>query len=56
MLVIVPPDGLYEPFFEAVDKPVDDEAGPLVFGGQPDAERIVEGATEHVIMIPVPMA
>ena len=53
MLIILPPDGLYEHFFEAVGKPVDDGGGPLVFGGQPDVERIIEGAAEQAIEMPV---
>ena len=56
MLVSQTPRGLYEHFFEKVGKPVDDEAGPLVFEDQPDVGRIVEVAAEYGIEIPFPIA
>ncbi len=56
MLVSQTPGGLYEHFFEEVGKPVDDEAGPLVFEDQPDVGRIVEVAAKYGIEIPVPIA
>ena len=56
MLVSQTPGGLYEHFFEKVGKPVDDEAGPLVFEDQPYVGRIVEVAAKYGIEIPVPIA
>jgi mannose-6-phosphate isomerase-like protein (cupin superfamily) len=56
MLVSQTPGGLYEHFFEEVGKPVDDEAGLLVFEDQPDVERIVKVAAEYGIEIPVHIA
>jgi len=56
MLATQTPGGLYERFFEEVGKPVDSEAGPLVFEKQQDMERIVKVAAEHGIEIPSPIA
>jgi hypothetical protein len=56
LLVIQTPGGLYEHFFEEVDKPVDDEEGPLGFEQQPGVGRIVKVATEYGIEIAVPIA
>jgi quercetin dioxygenase-like cupin family protein len=52
MLVTQTPGGLYERFFEEVGRPVEGEAGPPDFEELPDAERIVEVATEYGIEIP----
>jgi cupin domain len=56
MLLTQTSGGLYELFFEKVDKAVDGEAGPLVFKEQPDMGRIVEVAAEYGIEIPPPIA
>jgi hypothetical protein len=56
MLVTQTPGGLYERFFEEVGKPVDSEAGPLVFEKQQDMGRIVKVAAEYGIEIPPPIA
>ena len=56
ILVSQTPGGLYERFFEEVGKAMDGEAEPLVFKEQPDVGRIVEGAAEHGIEIPVSIA
>ncbi len=56
LLVTQTPGGLYERFFEEVGKPVDDEAGPLVFEDQPDGGRTVEVAAEYGIEITKPIA
>ena len=56
MLMSQTPGGLYERFFEAVGKAVDDDGGPFVFAHQPDVGRVVEVAAEYGIEIPVPIA
>ncbi len=56
MLVSQTPGGLYERFFEAVGKPVEGEARPLVLEDNADMGRIVEVGAEHGIEIPVPIA
>ena len=56
MLMSQTPGGLYERFFEAVGKAVDDDGGPFVFAHQPDVARVVEVAVEYGIEIPVPIA
>jgi len=56
MLVSQTPGGLCEHFFEEVGKPVDEEAGLLVFADQPDVGRIVKVAAEYGIEIPGPIA
>jgi mannose-6-phosphate isomerase-like protein (cupin superfamily) len=52
MLVTQTPGGLYERFFEEVGRPVEGEEGLPDFEELPEAERIVELATEHGIEIP----
>ena len=56
MLMSQTPGGLYERFFEAVGKAVDDDGGPFVFAHQPDVGRVVEVAAEYGIEIPVSIA